>query len=137
MTNNILRSVVSQWHKRSTVNATGCGFDCHLRKWNIKSFHYLALVTRQCEALISESHYAMPPEFRGKAEKVSYHQVPSAYPTKCGLQREIQKIYTVYTKFFLRKIKKQNILYYSDLRSSIPTTIATASTAININFNVI
>ena len=51
-----------------TVNASGCGFDPHSRKWNIYSnfyFHFFALVLRQSAVLSSATQYAMPPEFSG------------------------------------------------------------------------
>ena len=35
-----LRLVVAQGHKRVTVDETGCGFDSHSRKLNMKCFHF-------------------------------------------------------------------------------------------------
>ena len=47
--------VVAQEHKRAKGNTTGCGFDCHSKKLNIKYFHYLELVTgqRRCSVPIN------------------------------------------------------------------------------------
>ena len=51
------------------VKPTGCGFDPHLRRWNIYLnlyFHFFALVSRQSAALNSGTQHAMPPEFGRK-----------------------------------------------------------------------
>ena len=40
---------MAQGHKDVTVNTTGCGFDSHSRKWNIKYFHFRALEQRQAQ----------------------------------------------------------------------------------------
>ena len=50
-----------------TLNATGCGFDRHSRKWNIYlnfNFHLFALLSRQSAAFSSSTQHAMRPEFR-------------------------------------------------------------------------
>ena len=56
------------WLQSGIVNATGCGFHPHSRKWNIYLnlyFHFFALVSRQRAALSSATEHAIPPEFSG------------------------------------------------------------------------
>ena len=55
-----------------TVKPIGCGFDPHLRRWNIYLnvyFHFFALVSRLSAALSSATQHAMPPKFGRNAER--------------------------------------------------------------------
>ena len=66
----ISRTAVAQEHKCVTVNATGCRFDPHWRKYNIhlNLYFFFVLVSRQNATLSSKPQHAMPPEFQWGTE---------------------------------------------------------------------
>ena len=105
--NNIITSLISEHiiiliknnNKRRSeswcgaVSAKGCGFDHHPKKWNIKYFHFLALVPKQWAALSFAIHNVSRIWQKVRNEsvlKLGFH-VSSGYPTMCGIQRGPKK----------------------------------------------
>ena len=89
-----------------TVNATGCGFKPHSRKWNIYSnlyIHFFALVSRQSAALSPATQYALSPKSGGECgPKCLNTGVLSAYLTVCGIRREADFFYLFRKRIFLK-----------------------------------
>ena len=120
---------MAQGHKCVTVNAHGCGFDCHSRKLNIYlnlCFHVFALVTRQSTPFSSATQHAIPPEFGGKLRERNadnstvdaFNSILQPHKSFLGKHRPVLKYFK--THLSCRQVSKTLPLYphleHSNLR---------------------
>ena len=115
-----------------TVNATGCGFDPHLWKWNIYLKFIFPCLSSGVQAKrgveFRSTQYAIPPKLGGKC----FNDRFPACPAVCEIQRE-----AALKKLVLQRIKvslaKKKWIVKRHLRTNLWTYVTCWLAALRIN----
>ena len=95
-----------------TVNATACGFESQSRKLNINIFFLPSGIEAMRGVEFRHPTCNASRNQRKMGDVVSQHQVPSAYPATCGIQRETEKyIYICIQVYQITIMQHRNNIY--------------------------